>query len=389
MALPVAVIDSNGISVPLYNEVLAYFQEQYRLIYGADVDLDPDTQDGQWVSVLAAAINDSNQTVAAAYQAYSPTYAQGVGLSSVVKINGIRRLIASNSSVTLRCVGQAGTLIGSTLVADNLNLGTQWRLPPGVVIPPEGEIIVTAICTVAGAVPANAGAITEIVTPVPGWQTVENPTEADRGNPVESDAALRRRQSHSVANPSQTVVQGAIEDLVGVTRVMVYENATNLPDQNGIPAYAMAAVVQGGSAQDIANAIALRKTPGSPTYGDTPILVFDSRGVPSIINFFELRLVPISVHIQVRALPGFTATIEQQMADSVIAYLTGLPIGYDSYYSKLIAATQLPEPDGLTYDVTVVSQSRDAAPFAQTDVTVSYIEAATADISNIQISILP
>jgi hypothetical protein len=77
------------------------------------------------------------------------------------------------------------------------------------------------------------------------------------------------------------------------------------------------------------------------------------------------------------------------MADSVIAYLTGLPIGYDSYYSKLIAATQLPEPDGLTYDVTVVSQSRDAAPFAQTDVTVSYIEAATADISNIQISILP
>jgi uncharacterized phage protein gp47/JayE len=392
MAVPVASIDSSGISVPIYNDVLEYFQEQYRLIYGSDIDLDADTQDGQWVAILAAAIDDANQTIAATYQAYSPSYAQGAGLSSVVKINGIRRLVASNSTVTIRCVGQAGTQIDAGLVADNLNLNTQWRLPVGIVIPPEGEITVTAVCTVAGSVAATTGTITEILTPVPGWQTVENLSAAVPGLPVESDATLRRRQTQSTANPSQTIVvgiQGAIEDLEGVFRVMVYENATGLTDINGIPPYSMAAVVQGGSSQDIANTIALRKTPGSPTYGTTPILVFDSRGVPSIINFFELTLVPIAVHIDIKVLLGFTSTIEQEIIDSVIEYLTGLPIGYDSYYSKLVAATQIADPDGLTYDVVEVYQSRDGGAMLRQDVTISYIEAVTASNTTVSITILP
>jgi len=388
--LPVASIDQNGIIVPLYNDVLAYFQEQYRLLYGADVNLDPDTQDGQWVAILAAAINDTNQTVAAAYQAYSPTYAQGAGLSSVIKINGIRRLVPSSSSVTIRCVGQAGTLIGSGLVADNLNLNTQWQLPPDVIIPPEGEITVTAISTTVGAVAVGAHTITEITTPVPGWQTVDNDNAAVPGAPTENDAVLRRRQTVSVANPSQTVVvgiQGAVENLPAVHRVMVYENPTSVADANGLPAYSMAVVVQGGDAQAIANAIAMRKTPGSPTFGTTSLLVFDTRGIPSRINFFELTMIPITVAIELKALPGFTATIEQEIIAGVLAYLVGLPIGYDSYYSKLVAATQLPAPDGLTYDIVEVLQSRDGDTPIRQDVTISYIEAVTATVDNITVTV--
>jgi uncharacterized phage protein gp47/JayE len=391
MAVPVTSIDPTGVSVPLYGDVLDYLQEQYRLIYGQDVDLDADTQDGQWVAIIAAAIDDANQTIAATYQAYSPTYAQGAGLSSVVKINGIRRLVASNSTVIVRCVGQPGTLIGDGLVSDNLNLDTEWRLPAGVSIPVEGEISVTATSTVAGAITAGADTITEIMTPVPGWQEVSNPDAATPGAPVESDAALRRRQTQSTANPSQTIVvgiQGAIENLAGVQRVMIYENATSAPDVNGMPPYSMAAVVQGGSAQDIANAIAVRKTPGSPTYGTTRVTVFDTRGIPSWIYYFDLILVPITVVIQIKALPGFTSTIEQEIIDGVIGYLVSLPIGYDSYYSKLVASTQVADPDGLTYDVVEVLQSRDGAPVLRQDVTISYIEAVTADATNITVAIV-
>jgi uncharacterized phage protein gp47/JayE len=390
--LPVASIDQNGISIPLYSEVLAYFQDQYRLIYGADVNLAEDTQDGQWVAIFAAAINDTNQTIAAAYQAYSPTFAQGAGLSSVIKINGIRRLVPSSSSVTLRCVGQPGAIIGNALVGDNLNLRTQWLLPANTVIPAEGEIIVTAVCTVSGAVSAGSNTITEIITPVPGWQTVNNENVAVPGAPVEGDAPLRRRQTQSVANPSQTVVvgiQGAIENLPGVQRVMVYENDTNATDENGIPPFSMAAIVQGGNSQDIANAISLRKTPGSPTFGTTSFMVFDTRGVPSRINFFELTMVPITVAIDLKVLPGFTAIVEQEIIASVVAYLVGLPIGYDSYYSKLVAATQLPDPDGLTYDIVEVLQARDGNTPIRTDVPISYIEAVTATIDNITVTVHP
>jgi hypothetical protein len=391
MAFPITVIDGNGVTVPLFTDVLVYLQDQYKAIYGSDVDLDPDTQDGQWLSVIAKAINDTNLTVAATYLSYSPSYAVGGGLSSVVKINGIRRLVASFSTVAVRCVGQAGTNIGGSLVGDDLNLSTQWLLPDGIIIPPEGEITVTATCTTLGAVVANVGTITQILTPVPGWQTVNNDVSAAFvGAPVESDAQLRRRQTQSTANPSQTVVlgiQGAIENLYGVQRVMVYENPTNAPDVNGIPAYSMAVVVQGGDAQAIANAIALRKTPGSPTFGTTSIIIYDIRGIPARINFFQLIMVPVRVNIYLKALAGFTQAIETEIVNQVINYLVTLPIGYDSYISKLIAATQLPEPDGLTYDVTLVQQSRDGAPPSSADVSISFIEAAMCEADLITVTV--
>ena len=392
MPVPITVIDENGATAPTFTEVLQYFQDQFRSIYGDDIDIDEDSQDGQWIAVISAAVNDANQTVMAAYLAYSPTYAQGAGLSSVVKINGIRRQRSSFSTALLRCVGIAGRQIGGTTVGDNLSLGTRWLLPPDVTIPPEGEIEVTATCSETGAITAAIGTLTEILTPVPGWQTVSNPAAAAIGLPVEIDAVLRRRQTQSVANPSQTVVegiQGAIENLPGVSRVFVYENPHPVPDANGLPAYSMAAVVQGGDSTQVAQAIALRKTPGSPTHGTTSVMVFDTRGIPSVINYFPLTLVPITVEITLTALPGFTATVEEEIVLSVIAFLRDLPIGYDSYLTKLIAATEVAEPDGLTYDVTLVRQRRDANALAAADVPISYIEAVTADLTTVSVIVTP
>jgi len=390
MPFPITTIDSFGVTVPAFMDVLTYLQQQYQSIYGFDVNLDPDTQYGQWIGTLAAAINDTNMNIAATYFAYSPSFAVGAGLSSVVKINGIRRLLSSTSTVLVLCVGQAGTAIGGSFVSDSLNLSTFWQLPADVTIPPEGEITVTATCSVFGAIPADVGTITEILTPIPGWQTVTNPVAAVVGAPVETDAQLRRRQTQSVANPSQSIVlgiQGAIENLSGVQRVMVYENPTGTIDINGLPAHSMAAVVEGGDSTEIATAISLRKTPGSPTYGNTMILVYDSRGIPNQINFFELVLVPITVNITLKALAGFSASIEQEIIDQVVLFLSTLPIGYDSYISKLIAATQLPEPDGLTYDVLAVLQSRDNNPLASADILVTFIEAASCNDTLVAITV--
>jgi uncharacterized phage protein gp47/JayE len=390
MAFPITTIDANGVTVPLFTDVLAFLQQQYQTIYGSDINLDPDTQDGQWIGVIAAVINDSNQTVAATYLSYSPSFAIGAGLSSVVKINGIRRQIPSYSTVLVRCVGVAGTIVGNGFIGDNLNLGTTWQLPAGSTIPPEGDIVLTATCTAAGAVIANTGTLTNILTPVPGWQTVNNESPAVPGAPIETDAQLRRRQTQSVANPSQSIIlgiQGGIENLPGVQRVFVYENPTGSPDINGLPAHSMAAVVEGGDSTEVAQSIALRKTPGSPTYGTTSIIVYDARGIPAQINFFELVLVPITVHITLKALAGYTGAIGQEITNQVVAFLTTLPIGYDSYYSKLTAACQVPEPDGLTYDVTSVSQARGGNTPAAGDVNISFIEATTCDATLITITV--
>src|SRR3977135_460598 len=136
MTIPFSTIDATGVHVPDYSAVLAGVQDLFRGIYGADVLITPDTQDGQWLPVLSQAISDSNQVVATTYNAFIPTFAQGVGLSSLVKLNGLKRGVPTNSQIVVTIVGVVGTVITNGQVGDNAGLAQVWNLPASVTIPP-------------------------------------------------------------------------------------------------------------------------------------------------------------------------------------------------------------------------------------------------------------
>ena len=70
------VIDAAGIRAPSYGEVLQYFKDQYRNIYGADTYLEADSQDGQLLAVFAMAIHDANTAAVQVYNAFSPATAR-------------------------------------------------------------------------------------------------------------------------------------------------------------------------------------------------------------------------------------------------------------------------------------------------------------------------
>lgn len=142
MSSTAPTIDASGITAPDYATILEWLQGQYRAIFGSDVYLGNDSQDGQFLGIVAAAINDSNMAVIEAWNSAGPATAQGEALSSRVKINGISRAVATRSQVTVTLVGQAGTVITDGVVSDANN--NRWLLPSPVVIPPAGSISVTA-----------------------------------------------------------------------------------------------------------------------------------------------------------------------------------------------------------------------------------------------------
>ncbi|PRH17233.1 baseplate J/gp47 family protein [Burkholderia multivorans] len=321
-------IDANGITAPTYAYVLAYLQDQYRSIYGADTYLEPDSQDGQLLGVFAKAISDVNSVAIAIYRSFSPATAQDDALSSNVKINGIARKAASYSSADLVLVGQAGATITNGAAKDAN--GVQWLLPATVTIPPSGTITVTATCATIGDVSARAGTINQIATPALGWQSVTNPADAAEGAPVEKDAVLRQRQTVSTALPSLTVLDGiigAVANVAGVTRYVAYENDTSATDANGIPSHSISLVVEGGDATAIANAIAAKKTPGSGTYGTTAVIVTDIYGRPITIRFFRPVAAPIAATVTIKALTGYTSQTGQQIQQAVSDYINGVQIG--------------------------------------------------------------
>jgi uncharacterized phage protein gp47/JayE len=282
-----AQVTPTGVTAPSYNDILQSIIAIMMSIFGSDIVVTPDSQDGQMLAAFAMAINDVNLTIIAVYDAYSPTFAQGAGLSSQVKINGLQRQSPTNSTAQVTIAGVVGTTINNGVIQDAN--GNSWDLPPVVIIPISGSIVVTATCQVAGAITAPIGSISNIITVVQGWQSVTNTAVAIPGAPVESDAALRQRQAQSTAISGITPLQSilaAVANVTGVERFAIYENQTSAVDANGLPPHSISVVVEGGNIDDIAQVIEEKKSPGTDTYGTTQVVVEDPVGLPIAIDFF-------------------------------------------------------------------------------------------------------
>lgn len=382
-----AQITPTGMVVPSYEDILASLILSFQSIYGADIYLGNDSQDYQMLAIFATAINDVNQTALATYNAYSPATAQGAGLSSIVKINGIRREVASNSTAILTLIGQAGIPINNGIVADIV--GNQWLLPASVTIPLSGTIDVTATAATPGNISAIANTITKIATPTLGWQSANNAAAATLGAPVEVDPTLRQRQAISTSLPALSVVDsmlGAIANLPGVQRYVSYENDTDTTDANGIPRHSLSFVVEGGNIQDIGNVIALKKTPGTGTYGTQTVIAIDSRGVAISINFFVLTEVLITVEIDITALAGYVASTGTSIIATVASALSALGIGEDVLISKMYTPANLNgSPLAITYDITAIKIKRGSGTLAPANVAIAFNEAAFCGIVNVNL----
>lgn len=394
-----AVVSPTGITAPALSDILDTLTYQFQGIYGTDVYLGPDTVDGQWLGILAQAIYDCNQTAVAVYNQFSPATAVGAGLSSVVKINGLQRASATNSTADVVIVGQAYTTIINGVIGDNQNLGTQWALPSSVTIPSSGTITVTATNLSSGAIAAAANTLTVILTPTPGWQSVTNPTAAALGSPVQSDAQLRLKQANSTNLPALTVADacaGALLSLDGVISVNYDVNNSSTTDANGVPPYSWSFSVLGGTIQDIVNTIGLYKTPGPPTFGTTSGTYVSPFGVNETINFFVAAQQRIVVSLTITPKTGYTNSIGTEIQNAVAAYINSLSQGQNVQISQLAVPALLQGPfaspaspnDPTTYDLQLSSLAAAIYPNtpSSSDVVIAFNQVATCQPSDVTIT---
>lgn len=388
-----ATVTASGISAPDYQTILSTVTGYFQQIYGTDAYLEPDSKDGQMVALYALAIHDANNTAIAVYNSFSPATGFGNGLASNVKINGIARDPANNSTVDLLITGTIGLEItnGSAKDANNII----WTLPASVVIGTGGTVIVTATCATAGAVAALAGTITGINTPTRGWVSVTNPNAATVGAAAETDAALRIRQAQSVALASITpfdALDGAIANISGVTRHVLYENDTGTVDSNGLPPHSITAVVDGGDATEIATVIRLKKGQGVTPNGSTVIIILDTYGNPHEIGFNRPTPVPVYVDITIQAFAGYTSQVGADIKTAIAAYINSLSIGADVLLSRVYSPANLGVVSGgesRYYDITSLLIGKNTGSLSASNITIVFDESATCDVANINITVSP
>lgn len=348
-------IDATGYHYADYPTFQAWLIAQYQNIYGTDVYLEPDSQDGQFIAILSKALYDTASLGASVYNSFSPLTGQGTGLSRLVKINGLTRLVPSFSTVTLTIVGVAGTVISNGIASDSLQ--QQWLLPISVTIPGGGSIDVVATASQVGFITADIDTVTTIFTPTLGWQSVSNAAAATPGAAVETDFALRIRQSVSTSLPAQTVFDatlGAVANVTGVTKVKGYENFTGTTNAIDLPPHSICVTTVGGASQDIANAIVAQKTPGTNPVGNTgPIACVDAAGMPLAIFYSVAVTAEIQAQIFVTPGTGWTSDYIPLIQNAVAAAINILPIGSSILYTSLfVPAYLIGTPASGTFSIT-------------------------------------
>ncbi|HCM64794.1 MAG TPA: hypothetical protein DIT05_19975 [Morganella sp. (in: Bacteria)] len=381
------VITEKGISAPDYPTILSRLKELFLQIYGSDVYIEPDSKDGQMLAIYALAIQDANNAAITAYNSFSPSTSTGQALSNNVAINGLTRNSQSNSTVDVVITGQVGTVIINGMVRDTA--GNTWSLPDSAVIGTHGNITVTAVCQKPGAIIALPGEVNQIGTPTRGWQSVTNTATATAGRSVEADGNLRIRRRKSVALPSRTVLDGVIgsvSQLTGVARLTAFENDTAATDARGIPSHSIALIVDGGDAKSIAEVIALKKTPGTGTFGNVEVNVTNTFGVTLPVRFSRPESVPVFVRITIEAFEGYTTLVGDKIRKAVMNYLNNLDIGTDIYRTKLFSPANLQaDPEGGTFYISQLEIGLSAGDVSENNLSLKYHQFVTCGTDNVEI----
>ena len=304
-----------------------------------EASVDPATQDGQLLGLFSASIDTLGQVIEAVYDSGSPSTASGVTLARVVEYNGIQIIDGTQTQTSLVIGGDVKAVVpAGTQVQCNVNSAIFYTLDD-LTLDDTGNGMVDAMAEDVGAISAPANTITKLMMPIYGVRTVTNPKDAIIGKNRESDAQLRLRRTFSTATPSQSIlegIKGAVANIPEVVQVETYENKTDLTDANGLPPHSFSVIAEGGTDDDIANAIFLREPVGSNQYGNTTVEVIDDYDLPHPVTFMRPPIVTVYIRIELTPLQGWTDDLIDVMKENIVEWTqANWLIGADVIRSQL------------------------------------------------------
>lgn len=330
-------IDQNGIQIQTIAEILDNIllgtpdYPGMLQIYGPTININPNSPDGQMINIIAQAKLDILEFAEQIYNSFDPDQAVGVQLDQRCAINGVIRNPGSytiqqvevtvNQSVTLIGLDQQPTS-GAFTVQDSA--GNRYSPITTQNIASSGTTEVVFQALVLGAVESSPNTITTIVSIQAGVTGVNNTSgPSSIGLIEETDSALRIRRQNAVSLPSQGFLQGLVGSLintVGVLQASVIENDTSSTDGNGIPPHSIWCIVLGGSNEDVAKQIYLKRNAGCGMKGDVIVPIVQVDGSTFDILFSRPTDQPLYISFDVTPLTG--SIDDDYLRDQILQRLT-------------------------------------------------------------------
>lgn len=373
------IIDANGLTIKTRDQIVAEILDGadgfvgLRSIYGADINVGPNTPDGQMVNIFAQATVDVLELLQQIYDGIDPDQAIGRTLDQRCAINGVVRKAGSYTLQTVY-VGatQACTIAGLDTdptapftVADAA--GNRFLLVSSYVFVGAATVPMTFRAEKIGAIITAPNTITRLVTIQLGISSVNNPDAASTiGTAEETDYALRIRRAQSVSVSSKGYFQGLIGQLLAiatVTSVKLLENTTGSVDGNGIPGHSIWAIVNGGTDDEVAQAIYLKRNAGCGMKGAVSVNVTQTDGSTFAVLFDRPTSETLWISLDVTAITG---TIDATYIRAQIVAALSYQIGQPADASAIVALVKAIAPNGYVSNEGVSNADSGYVPYKAT-----------------------
>ena len=334
-------ISDEGYTAPRAADFLTLIRSAFEERTGLVIEWDNDTFLGNLTAIMAEQLGDLAEASQAVYDAFDVNNATGLQLDNLALLVGVTRTEATYSTVLLTLTGTSGTIIreGALVQGGGPDGTTRWATTEDVTIS-GGTATVIAQAEDPGAVEADAGELTTIVTPFSGWTSVTNADPATAGEERESDAALRKRRQQSLqtgGSRSLNAIRAAILALDGVEAATVIENtsiASAVVEGLTLAAKSIAVIVYPSTLTDdqkagVAQAIYETIPAGISTNGtDVVATVTGLDGFSKTVKFDYASALEVDVAITVNLADGYELEdVEEPVQEAVSDYFLTLGVG--------------------------------------------------------------
>lgn len=390
-----------GLVLPAESAILAGVQQDLNAAFGGNLNPALNTPQGQLASTTTAVIANTNSVFAEFVNQVDPDTADGFMQDAIARIYFLDRSPGEPTAVQCACVGAFGTVIPTGAQAQDTS-GNRYVCVLGGTIPVGGTITLPFANIVDGPIACPANTLTIIYQAIPGWDSINNPSDGVPGALVESRAQFALRRMNSVAlnaHGSPDAIYAAVFDVPDVIDVFVIDNSLGTVLNYGATNYPLAAhsvyvAAVGGDPQAIGNAIWSKKDLGCDTNGNTPITVVDTVGYDApfptyTINYEIPPALPIKFAVQIAASAGLPADIVALTQAAVIATFNGTDGGSRVRIGSLLLASKFyPGIVTIGPEVSVISILLGSSTPTLTNQLIGIDQAPTVQLSDISVSLV-
>lgn len=368
--------ENNSIISVDTSTLLQDVQNEWISVFGESLSLDPSTPQGRIIEMEVANRKSTLELCALMANQINPYYSTGQGLDAIGALFGKKRKFATQTIVLCYLTGTPNSVIPADSQAKT-SAGDIFYTPNNITLDSTGNASAYFYSVEKGAIPCEIETLTEIVTQVVGWNTINNPSSAIIGQPKENDTVFRERilASRYSGVALQDAIKGKLNGIDGVLGFAFYNNyedtAVTWGDVVSVPAHSICVIIQGGDDEEIATALFDTVSIGC---GYTAISGLSTTvNVPYKAGFFTLQypitfnrpeIVNIICKVQISENNYTGSNIQQDIKNALLNWannqvdnVEGLQIGSTIFTYEIGAALSQQMPEIIVRNVQIAEEN--------------------------------